>query len=101
MLPERNPDQEYVQTRTCPVKRSGVNPIGKKHLADAVPPSIEERHEWQSFLGLLPALCERGRPGASSALPGGGVAVAGEVAHQPERLVEGKRSGVSGLESGV
>jgi hypothetical protein len=30
--------------------------VGKKDLAGAVPPSIEERHEWQSFLGLLPAL---------------------------------------------
>lgn len=30
--------------------------MSKKDLADAVLPSIEERHEWQSFLGLLPAL---------------------------------------------
>ncbi len=30
--------------------------MSKKDLTDAVLPSIEERHEWQSFLGLLPAL---------------------------------------------
>ena len=28
----------------------------KKNLADAVLPSVEERYEWQSFLGLLPVL---------------------------------------------
>ncbi len=30
--------------------------MGNKHLSNGLVPSIEERHEWQSFLGLLPAL---------------------------------------------
>src|ERR1700730_13151204 len=30
--------------------------MAQKHLADAELPSIEERHEWQSLLGLSPTL---------------------------------------------
>jgi hypothetical protein len=81
MRPERNPDRKYVQTGTRPLERQRAILMGKKHLSDAAE-SIEECDEGQSLLGRR----ECGQPGDSSALPSGGVAVAGKVAHQAGAL---------------